>query len=112
MRFTDSLKSNRDFRRLYRSGKQSVQPFLVVYYRKNPLGSNRLGITVSTKIGKAVVRNRIRRRLREIYRLNEEKILPGIDIIVVARHRSVKAGYAELEDSYLKALRTLELLKK
>jgi len=60
-----------------------------------------VGITVSRKLGHAVVRNRIRRRLREVYRLNEEKFLPGWDIVVVARSRAVDASFSVLTRSYL-----------
>ena len=71
MKFTDSLKNNYEFRRLYSRGDSAAASRVVLYCRKNRGGSNRLGITVGTKIGKAVVRNKIRRRLREIYRTNE-----------------------------------------
>jgi ribonuclease P protein component len=63
---TVSLKENHIFRRLYQKGKSAVTPFMVVYCRPNRLGHNRLGITTSTKLGKAVVRNRCRRRIREL----------------------------------------------
>ena len=77
MKYSVSLKSNRDFRRLYSRGKQAVAPTMVLYTRKNRLKENRLGITTGKKLGNAVTRNRIRRRLREIYRLHEEEFLPG-----------------------------------
>lgn len=87
MKYSVSLKSNRDFRRLYSRGKQAVAPTMVLYTRKNRLKENRLGITTGKKLGNAVTRNRIRRRLREIYRLHEEEFLPGRDLVVVARVR-------------------------
>ena len=111
MKFSESLKSNRDFRRLYAKGKSAVSPQLVLYCRDNGRPCNRLGITVGGKLGKAVRRNRVRRRLREIYRLNEEKFKRGRDMVVVARVRSVEAGYGELEQSFLALARRLELLK-
>ena len=74
---------------------------MVLYCRKNRLDHNRLGLTASTKLGHAVVRNRVRRRLREVYRLNEEKFAPGWDIVVVARSRAVEASFAALTRSYL-----------
>ena len=70
---------------------------------------NRLGLTVSTKIGKAVQRNRIRRRLKEIYRLNEDKFLTGYDIVIVARSKSRMALYSELEADILSLSRRLGL---
>ena len=74
---------------------------LVVYGKKNRYGQSRLGITVSGKIGKAVVRNKIRRRLREIYRLHEAEILPGYDVILVARGRVLSVQYRQLEKEFL-----------
>ena len=97
MKFTESLTSNRDFKRLYARGKSAASPLLVAYCRKNGTDRNRLGLTVGTKVGKAVQRNAIRRRLREIYRLGEEEVRRGYDIVVVARVRSRRASYSELE---------------
>lgn len=88
---TRSLKQNHLFRRLYQKGKFSSGRCLVVYCRKNGLPYNRLGLTAGTKLGHAVVRNRIRRRIREAYRLSEERYVLGYDIVVVARHRAVDA---------------------
>ena len=101
MEFTESLKMNYEFRRLYAKGKSAVTPYLVVYVRRTGRDHNRLGITVSNEIGKAVVRNRVRRRLREIYRLNEARFQPGWDIVVVARTRAVEAPFEKLTASYL-----------
>lgn len=69
----------------------------MVYCQKNRRGQSRLGVTVSTKLGHAVVRNRVRRRLREIYRLNREKMPAGYDIIIVARVRAAETPYRKLE---------------
>lgn len=111
MKFSESLKSNRDFRRLYAKGKSAVSPSLVLYCRDNGRPRNRLGITVGAKVGKAVYRNKVRRRLREIYRTNEEKFKRGRDLVVVARVRSVRTGYWELEKSFLSLAGKLGLLK-
>ena len=98
---TKSLKQNHLFRRLYQKGASAVSGPMVIYCRKNKLGHNRLGITVSVKLGGAVVRNRARRRLREVYRLNEAMFKPGFDIVVVARHRCVTADFQKLTKAYL-----------
>ena len=111
MKHTVSLKMNYEFKRLYAKGRSCVAPCVVVYCRKNRGASNRLGITVRTKVGKAVVRNRVRRRLKEIYRLNEQRMRLGYDIVIVARVRAVNISYAELSASVMKAFKTLELLK-
>ena len=100
MRFSTSLKLNHVFRRLYHTAG-FADSYLVLYARRNRLGENRVGITVSKKLGHAVVRNRTRRRLREIYRLNEAQFQPGWDIVVVARTRAVEVPFEKLTASYL-----------
>lgn len=100
MKFSAPLKLNHIFRRLYASEGQA-NGFLVLYARRNRTGGNRVGITVGKKLGHAVVRNRVRRRIREVYRLNEEKFQPGWDIVVVARSRAVGATFPQLTKAYL-----------
>lgn len=100
MRFSASLKLNHIFRRLYHSAG-FADSCLVLYARRNRTGMNRVGITVGKKLGHAVVRNRTRRRLREVYRLNEHRFQPGWDIVVVARTRAVEAPFEKLTRSYL-----------
>ena len=101
MQFSKSLKLNHIFRRLYHKGTSAASRALVVYCRRNGSQENRVGLTVGVKLGHAVVRNRIRRRLREIYRLHEEGFARGYDIVVVARGFAPQASYRELEKSYL-----------
>ena len=110
MKYTVSLKENRVFRRLYAKGRSAVGPAMVLYCRKNGGQENRLGFTVGTKLGHAVVRNRVRRRLREIYRLNEHRLRPGYDIVVVARVRAVHSRYDKLERQFLSLASKLGLL--
>lgn len=90
MKYSTSLKLNHIFRRLYHTSGVA-DGLLVLYARKNRTDGNRVGVTVSKKLGKAHVRNRTRRRIREVYRLNEEKFQPGWDIVVVARTKAVEA---------------------
>lgn len=111
MKYTVSLKENRVFRRLYAKGKSAVGPAMVLYCRKNGGKENRLGFTVGTKLGCAVVRNRVRRRLREIYRLHEGELKRGYDIVIVARHRAGESDYHRLERELMKALGRLSLLE-
>lgn len=101
MEFTESLKNNYEFRRLYNKGKSTASPLLVVYCRRNGRRTNRLGITVSKKVGKAVHRNKLRRRLHETYRINEKFFDCGWDIVVVARIKSRFALYPELCADFL-----------
>ena len=107
-----SIKLNSDFRRIYAKGKNAVSSSVVVYCRKNRLKGIRAGYTVSKKLGTAVVRNRIRRRLREIIRLNSEEIQQGWDLVLVARARAVDVDYHRLEGDVLGCLDRLHLLKK
>ena len=100
MKFSCALKLNHVFRRLYATSGHA-NSFLVLYARKNRSATNRVGVTVSKKLGCAVVRNRARRRLREVYRLNEARFAPGWDIVVVARSRCISADFQKLTEAYL-----------
>ena len=111
MKFSTSLKLNHVFRRLYRTNGYAG-PYLVLYARKNREGINRVGITVSKKLGKAHIRNRIRRRLREIYRLNEEKFLAGWDIVLVGRGKALDADFAAMTKSVLSLAAKAGILKE
>ena len=112
MQYTESLKKNHLFRRLYHRGKSSVGQELVLYCRKNGLDHNRLGITVSTKVGNAVTRNRIRRRIREAYRLSESRYLPGWDLVVVARSSAASASWAQMRDCLAEQSEKLRLYRR
>ena len=111
MKFSHSLKLNHIFQRLYRTGGQA-NGHLVLYARKNRTDTNRVGITVGKKLGHAVVRNRVRRRLREVYRLNEDKFQPGWDIVVVARTKAIHAPFEKLTKNYLAAAQKAGILKE
>ena len=101
MQFSGSLKFNHVFRRRYSRGTSCANRYLVIYCRKNGTKRNRIGLTVGAKLGHAVERNRLRRRLREIYRLHEEGFTRGYDIVVVARSAAMQASYRQLEGAYL-----------
>lgn len=112
MKFTNSMKENHLFRRLYAKGKHVVYPTLALYVRPNHAPRSRLGLTVGTKVGNAVRRNKVRRRLREIYRTHESEMTPGWDMVVVARTRAAHVSYQELRRDMLRALDKLEVRKK
>lgn len=112
MQFSKSLKQSHLFRRLYHRGRSAANGYLVLYCRRNGTDRNRIGLTVSAKLGHAVVRNRVRRRLREIYRLHEASFQPGWDLVVVARSRAVPADYRTLEQAYLSLAKKLGLLRE
>ena len=111
MKFSSALKLNHIFRRLYATSGYA-NGHLVLYARKNHSQHNRVGITVSKKLGCAVVRNRVRRRLREVYRLNEDRFTPGWDIVIVARCRCIDAEFGKLTNAYLSLAEKAGILKK
>ena len=108
MKNTVSLKENRDFKRLYARGKSTADFCLAVYAIKKKPGLNRLGITVSVKVGCAVVRNRVRRRIKEAYRLNEHRFLNGMDIVIVARIKAAEVNYFQIEKSVVNLIKKIE----
>ena len=110
MKFSHSLKLNHIFQRLYRTNGQA-NGYLVLYARRNRTDTNRVGITVGKKLGHAVVRNRVRRRLREVYRLNEDKFQAGWDIVVVARTRAIYAEFDQLVEAYMTAAQKAGITK-
>ena len=112
MKRSVTLKENYEFRRLYNKGASAVSGSMVIYCRKNRMDHNRLGITVSVKLGHAVVRNRARRRLREVYRLNNGTLRQGYDFVIVARGRTLTASWKELNDTFLRLCRKLDLLEE
>ena len=113
MRHTVSLKENHLFRRLYAKGKSAAASTLAVYVRPNHRRQNRLGITVGVKVShSAVRRNTVRRRIREAYRIHEQGMAPGYDIVVVARVRSAAARYAQIQRELLRLLDKLGVYQK
>ena len=111
MEFSTSLKLNHIFRRLYATSGHA-NTYLVLYARRKRSKQNRVGLTCGKKLGHAVVRNRTRRRLREIYRLNEHRFARGYDIVVVARSAAVDADFAVLERAYLNLAKKAGILSE
>lgn len=104
------IKLNKDFRRLYRSGKSEAGGFVVVYLKPNKLGINRVGFTVGKQLGKAVVRNRTKRLMRESLRLVEDRLMVGYDMIIVARNRAADKTYDQISKDLRYVLHTLGIL--
>lgn len=99
------LKKNVHFKRVYTSGTSLANKYLVLYCLPNGLEHNRVGFSISKKVGKAVVRNRIRRLLSEIYRLNINRIKNGWDFVIIVRPRFVdEINYCELEKAMMRLL--------
>ena len=101
MIFTESLRNNRDFVNVYESGKSYANKYLVVYTLKNGSDINRLGISVSKKVGNSVVRHRLKRLIKESYRLHEKVFNSGLDIVVIARKGSDACDYAGIDSALL-----------
>ena len=104
MKFSESLKKSADFQKVYREGRSCANRYLVLYVLENHTDRNRLGISVSKKVGNSVVRHTFCRKMREIFRLNDYRTVQGKDIIVVARSMAGRATYEKLEKNYLRLL--------
>lgn len=101
MDYSESLKKNRDFQKIYKWGISYANRLLVMYVSPNGTQGNRLGISVSKKVGNSVVRHRVARLIRESYRLNEHRFQRGLDIVVVARVRVKGKGYWDVESALI-----------
>ena len=101
MKFSDSLKKNKDFQKVYKKGKSYANKYLVMYVLKNDLEKNRIGISVSKKVGNSVIRHHVTRLIRESYRLHEDMFNSGLDIVVIARSTAREVGYHEIESAIL-----------
>ena len=101
MKHSESLKKNMDFQNVYKNGKSYANKYLVMYILENNLNKNRIGISVSKKVGNSVIRHRITRLIRESYRLQEDMFNSSLDIVVIARGSAKEVGYKEIESALL-----------
>ena len=101
MNFSESLKKNKDFQNVYRNGKSNANKYLVMYVIDNNMKKNRIGISVSKKVGNSIVRHRLTRLIRESYRLNEDVFEKGKDIVVIARLGAKEKSFFEIESALL-----------
>lgn len=111
MKFSESLKKNYQFRTVYENGKSCANKYLVLYRIENGLNRNRLGISVSKKVGNSIVRHHLARLIRENYRLSEALYKSGFDIVVIARVSAKKASYHDIGKSLNQLSKKLDLLK-
>ena len=111
MEFSESLKKNQDFKTVYGHGKSCANRYLVMYVLGNDSSGNRLGISVSKKVGNSVVRHRLTRLIRERYRLNESHFSKGFDIVVIARVSAKNATYRDIEQALLKLAATHHIVE-
>ena len=109
MKNTISINKNYIFRKVYSKGTSYANRYLVLYFLPNRSAQNALGITVSKKIGKAVCRNKVKRLIKESYRLNESSIKTGYNIVIVARANIVSADFKSVESALLHLIRKLDL---
>ena len=101
MKFSESLKKNSDFQKVYRQGKSYANRYLVMYVLENHTEGKRLGISVSKKVGNSVIRHHLTRLIRESYRLHEDMFNNGLDIVVIARSTARNISYHETESALL-----------
>lgn len=109
---SESLKKNRDFQLLYKEGKSRANRYLVLYVKENGLEKNRLGVSVSKKVGNSIVRHRITRLIRESYRLHEDMFNSGLDMVVIARVSAKDRSMREIESALLHLGKLQGVLKK
>lgn len=106
------LRSNMEFKKTYKGGKNYWNRNFILYVRKNGLDYSRVGYSITKKIGNSVVRNKIRRRMKEVYRLNFHNIKGGYDLIFIPKRNVVDISYKEIESAILHILRISKVLKK
>ena len=112
MVFSESLKKNRDFQVVYKNGRSYANKYLVMYIMENDQNKNRLGVSVSKKVGNSVVRHHITRLVRESYRLHEEVFNSDLDIVVIARNSAASVSYHEVESAMLHLGKLHGIIKK
>ena len=99
MEYSDSLKKNNEFQRVYRKGTSQANRYLVMYVLPNQHMMNRLGISVSKKVGNSVIRHHLTRLIRESYRLNKEMFNSGLDIVVIARGTARDVSFHQISSA-------------
>ena len=112
MKFSDSLKKNADFQYVYKNGQSKANRYLVMYVCENQGSTNRIGISVSKKVGNSVVRHHLTRLIRESYRLNETSFRQGVDIVVVARPSAKDRSYQEIESALMHLAGRTKVLRR
>ena len=111
MKYSESLKKNKDFQYIYRKGTSYANKYLVMYVLENGTGQNRLGISVSKKVGNSIVRHRLTRLIRESYRLQEDMFSSGRDIVVIARGAAKGKNYRDIESALIHLARLHNIYK-
>lgn len=102
---TEKLKKTYEFKNVYNNGKSLADQYIVMYFLKNGLNTNRVGFSVSKKIGKSVVRNHVRRLMNESFRLLDVNLNSGFDIIFIARNKIIEADFHIIQQSMKRLLK-------
>ena len=111
MKYSESLKKNKDFQLVYKKGTSFANRYLVMYVLVNQLNKNRVGISVSKKVGNSVVRHHLARLIRESYRLNEERLKCGYDIVIVVRVNGKEQGFHSIESALMHLGKLTKIIK-
>lgn len=111
MQYSEALKKNEDFQHVYKNGKSHANKYLIMYVKENGTERNRVGISVSKKVGNSVVRHRVKRLVKESYRLQEEVFNSGLDIVIIARNNAASVGFYEIQSALLHLGKLHQLIK-
>lgn len=112
MKFSESMRKNRDFQYMYDNGNSYANKYLVMITKENNTNNNKLGISVSKKVGNSVIRHRLKRLIKESYRLHEEEFNSGLNIVVIARASAADADYKQIESALLHVASLHRILNK
>ncbi len=112
MKIDEGLKKNHQFRKVYRHGKSVANHLVVLYVLKTNHQKRKVGYSVSKKIGNAVIRNRVKRLFKEVYRHNNDKLITGIELVFIARKNVKDASYKQIEKSFNYLFKKSNILKE
>lgn len=111
MKFTESLRNSIQFSNVYKNGRSKANKYLIMYILENNTPYNRLGISVSKKVGNSVIRHRIKRLLKESYRLQENMFNSGLDIVVIARGSASSISFKDIDSAFLHLAKLHKIMK-
>lgn len=111
MKFTESLRNSIQFSNVYKNGRSKANKYLIMYILENNTEYNRLGISVSKKVGNSVIRHRIKRLLKESYRLQENMFNSGLDIVVIARGSASSISFKDMDSALLHLAKLHKIMK-
>ena len=108
----ETLKKNSEFKSVYQAKHSYANKYIIMYILQNGTDTNRLGVSVSKKVGNSIVRHRLARLIREAFRLNVTQVAPGYDVVVIARAGLKGKGYIETESAMLHLLKLHHIYNK